>query len=493
VPRKGIALPPKDKIWKPLNKEEVKELANASLEVLNEVGVYVENKEIIAVADKNGCRVDYNKNLIHFPVDTVVEFVSKAPKDFFWAGRTEDDDVIFHGVSKKAYGSFTSPMPQVCIWDENKHEYVYSDATEDDLTKTVRLYDALENVDLIEPPTLDLASAKNGMPQHVHELFTCLSETTKHVNLSNAAPRTLEEWDYYVRLAAEISGSEEALRKRPVISGKSLFTPPLRLARSACYNLLGPTKHGIPLIVGGCNMPESILNAHYIVLHHASVLANVTLAQMLSPGIPCLVDTEGASLHMYEVTLNYSAPENNILNACLIQMVHDHIQLPASNSPWQSAKVTDIQSAYEATLGVSFLWMVGCDAWTNYPFNDFGFNAEMLLFHEELGEYFDHMGKRFRDTLPTKENIAFEAIREVGPLNDFFTHEITLKNLNLQYSPKLADYRTFAKWNVDKKNMLDRIREKIKLLEQHMPPRLPRDVSERMKRIVKEADHKLGV
>jgi trimethylamine:corrinoid methyltransferase-like protein len=131
--------------------------------------------------------------------------------------------------------------------------------------------------------------------------------------------------------------------------------------------------------------------------------------------------------------------------------------------------------------------------WTNYPGNDFAFNKEMLLFQEELAEYFSHMGKRFRDTIPTDSNVAFNAIREVGPLNDFFTHDVTLTNMSLQYSPRLADYRTFTKWSRDKKNMLDNVRERIKKLEEHVPPRLPEDVTERMKRIVREADQKLGM
>jgi hypothetical protein len=54
----------------------------------------------------------------------------------------------------------------------------------------MRLYDALENVHLVIPPTLDMEAAKSGLPQHVHELFTTLSETTKRINLSNAAQKS---------------------------------------------------------------------------------------------------------------------------------------------------------------------------------------------------------------------------------------------------------------------------------------------------------------
>jgi len=196
---------------------------------------------------------------------------------------------------------------------------------------------------------------------------------------------------------------------------------------------------------------------------------------------------------LYQITMNVSAPENQVLNAALIQMVRDHLGSPVWHSPFQSAKITDVQAAFEATATTYTQWITGCNVWTNYPGNDFAFNEEMLLFQEELAEYFSHMGKRFRDTIPTDSNVAFNAIREVGPLNDFFTHDVTLTNMSLQYSPRLADYRTFTKWGQDKKNMLDNMRERIKKLEEHVPPRLPEDVTERMKRIVREADQKLGM
>jgi len=488
----GITLPPKDKLWKPLSKDEVKQTVNASLKVLDEVGIHVDNEIILKSADDNGCTVDYHKKLVHFPDSVVNDFINKVPNDFLFAGRTEEFDVAYHGIPDHAYGVFGNCLPQVCFWDDRTSEYAYRDAIEADLLKSTRLYDALENVHLVIPPTLDMEAAKNGLAQHVHELNATLSETRKHINLSNAAPRTLDEWDYYARLASEVVGGDEELRKRPIISGKSLFSPTLRLSKPACHNLLGPAKHGLPVILGGCNMPLTIPNACNMVLQYSSILANVTLAQMLSPDIHFNIDVWGNSLHLTHVTMNIAAPENEIVNAALVQMVRDHLRLPVWHSPYQSAKITDIQCAYEATLALYTQWVTGVTVWTNYPGNDFGYNPEMLIFHEELAEYFDHMGKRFKDTLPTEENIAFKAIKDIGPLNDFFTHEVTLRNMDLQYTPKLADYRTFTKWNSDKKSMLDRIRERIKELEVYMPPRLPKDVTERMKKIVKEADRKLA-
>jgi trimethylamine:corrinoid methyltransferase-like protein len=383
-------------------------------------------------------------------------------------------------------------MPQVCVWNEGEGEYIYRHVKDADLPEITRLYDALATVDLIFPPTIALETAKQGLPAHIHELFATLSETTKHVNLTNAAPRSLDEWDYYVRLAAEVVGGEEELRRKPIISGKSLFTPPLRLSKPACFNLLGAAKYGLPLMIGGCNTPLTILNACNTVVNHASVVANLAFAQMLRPKMPCVVDVSGDSLHLIHITTNKTAPENLLLNAALIQMAHDHLGLPVCNGPYQSAKITDIQASFEASVATCSLWMLGCDFWVNYTFNDYAFNVEMLVFYDELARYFDHLGKRFIDTIPTDENVAFGAIKEVGPLADYLTHSITLKNANLQYKPELADYRDFTKWKKDKKNMLDRIREKVRILEMHRAPTLPGDVSRRMLMIVNEADRKLS-
>jgi trimethylamine--corrinoid protein Co-methyltransferase len=455
--------------------------------------VCVDNDDLLKIMEKNGCSVSHSKKFALLPEHVTKEFVKKAPSRFTLAGRSEQDDVFLDPKLGKAYGCFSSPMPRLCIWDPNKNDYDHRDATEEDLTRFVRLYDSLEHVDVVIPPTLAIDVAKKGLPQHVHELHITLSESTRHVNLANAAPKSSCEWDYYVRLAAEVVGGEEELTKRPIISGMSLFTPPLRLAKSACFNLLGPAKHGLPLLLGGANAPLAIPNACNTVVHHASVLANLALAQMISPGLPCMINVWECCLDLYNVTMNFEAPENQLLNCVLIQMVHDHLGIPVNFSPAQSAKVTDIQAAYEATIATSFQWMTGCDLWTNYTFNDYEFNPEMLLFQNELAEYFNHMGKRFTDTLPTDENIALNAIKDVGPLSDYLTHDVTLKNMQLQYIPKLADYRTFIKWSQDRQNMLDRIRNRIIELEKRVPTRLPADMMQRMKAIVKEADHELAI
>jgi trimethylamine:corrinoid methyltransferase-like protein len=205
-----------------------------------------------------------------------------------------------------------------------------------------------------------------------------------------------------------------------------------------------------------------------------------------------MINTWGTSLHLYTVTTVASGPESQLLNAANVQMIHDHLGIPVNYSPHSQAKTPDIQTSYEISVSMYVQWMMGCDVWTNYSFNDYAFNPEMLLFHNELAGYFNHMGKRFKDTIPTDESIAYNAIKDAGPTADYFTHEITLNNMDLQYTPELADYRTYANWSKDKKTMLTNIRDKLKQLEKHQPPPLPKDTQQNMLKIVIEADHKLS-
>jgi len=308
----------------------------------------------------------------------------------------------------------------------------------------------------------------------------------------NAAPMTIEEWDYFARLAAEVVGGLDELEKRPLISGTALVTPPLTLGISACYTLLGATKYNLPLLVGGANAPTTILNACQVVLHYASNLGTLTLAQMINPGTPCVIEIWQAPLDMYYATLNFASPESQLLNAALVQLVHDCLRLPCNTSPNTSSKTTDIQAAYEIALNVVFQFLTGVDIWTNYSFNDQAYNPETLILNHELYGYMKQLSHRHGDLIPIEENIAFQAIKEVGTGGDYLTHPITINNVKLLYRPRLADYRTLYAWMKDKTSMLDRIRAKVKEIDEYEPPPLPNEVVEKMNHIVKEADKKLG-
>jgi hypothetical protein len=62
--------------------------------------------------------------------------------------------------------------------------------------------------------------------------------------------------------------------------------------------------------------------------------------------------------------------------------------------------------------------------------------------------------------------------------------------MKLQYNPKFSESRPLNLWLNDKKTMFDRVREKVKKIEKIETSSLPKDVQERMEKIIVEANQK---
>lgn len=490
--RKGIQLPPVHSQFKPLTEDDEEAIEVTAFRALREVGMVVEHEEALRLADEIGCDVDHEKKTVHFPEHIIKEYTRKTPKTFLMAGRTPNNDIIMEGLGRKHYVANTSATSCVCLWDAERNEYVYRDAVTEDAVRFTRWFDALEDIDMLVPPILDTSASKVGLPEHVHEAYISLTENTKHSCFMNAAPASEEEWKYYIKLAASVVGDEETLRKRPIISGDCSVTPPLQLAHAACLNLLVPLKHGLPVVIGATNTPTTILNACQLVLGYAGALGTLTLHQAAGPGIGSIIIAWLAPMHMRYVSVNFAAPGSELVNAALVQMLHEKLRVPASQANWTNSKIPDVQMVYEQTLNIFFQIMCGVDLNANYNFNWEALNPESLIMvHDELLAYAKQLSKRFQDLKPSEENMAYDAIKEVGALGDYLKHPITIRNMHLQYTPKLADYRTHFAWSRDKISMFDRARARIKELDAYRSPPLPTDTVEKMKSIVKEADEKL--
>ncbi len=493
MPRKGIALPPQNKMWRPLTKDEIKLLEVAAFRVSSEVGIYIANDDVLKIAEDAGGIVDHNTHIAKFPEHVVREHTAKAPKSFTLAARTPEDDCVIDGVpGRKAFFGFGAGQPKYAIRGKDSKEYMFKDAGPEDVARFNRWQDGLEHQDMVLGALLGIGWAKQGLPQHVHELATYELNNRKHNVMMLAAPMDDIEWDYYARIVGEVVGGVEELKKRPIISGTVASSPPLQLASAACHNLVGDVKYGTPLFLGSGNTPTTILNAAQLVLMWTSHQCLMTLFQAASPGLPVFPIPWHVPLNMTYGSVPFCSPESILVNVAGTQMLHELWGLPATQGNSCMSKIPDdMQTAFELAL-TYILPGLGTNDWTiNYCGTPQTLYPEGMVMCNEYVDYFAQLMRRCDDLTPTPETMALDAIKEVGSRGDFFTHAVTIKNLNLQYNPKLADYKTEGAWMEDKTCMSDNVVAKMKELDQHMPPPLPSDVVQRINAICNEADSKL--
>ncbi len=70
-----------------LTQEEVERVHEASLEILENVGLLVRHPKARAVFQKNGCKVDSQTQIVKFPRPVVENFRSMLPPTFTFRGR----------------------------------------------------------------------------------------------------------------------------------------------------------------------------------------------------------------------------------------------------------------------------------------------------------------------------------------------------------------------------------------------------------------------
>jgi len=92
------------------------------------------------------------------------------------------------------------------------------------------------------------------------------------------------------------------------------------------------------------------------------------------------------------------------------------------------------------------------------------------------------------------ETLAVDVIRAVGPEGHFMSQRHTLRHLETElFFPKLFDRTSEVTWaKAGKKDLRDVAKEKAKkILKEHFPEPLPKDVERQLAQIVKDAEKEL--
>jgi len=91
------------------------------------------------------------------------------------------------------------------------------------------------------------------------------------------------------------------------------------------------------------------------------------------------------------------------------------------------------------------------------------------------------------------ETLAVDVIREVGPGGHFMSHKHTLKWARDAFMPQLFDRTSEVTWTkAGKKQICEVARERaVKILKEHTPEPLPKDVQENIRSIVRKAEKEL--
>jgi len=225
-----------------LTDEQLDSLQEATLRILEDVGVRFPSETALAILADHGARIDRATQIVRFPRDLVRRALKTVPRYFRLGARDASYDLqLQEGVTY-----FTTDGCGVETIDFETRERRPS--CKADVGKMARIADALPSIGFYWP----MVSAQDfGRTAPLHEMDASWNNTVKHVQsetvMGDAPCR------YTLEMATVIAGSREEIRRRPPFSLVVCTIAPLTQDKEGIEGALVLAEAGIP--VGFLAMP----------------------------------------------------------------------------------------------------------------------------------------------------------------------------------------------------------------------------------------------
>ncbi len=294
-------------------KDELKAIHQATMDVLMDLGIKVENDEAVSIFKAGGCIVDEKTNVVKIPEYVVRRALQTAPSRFTLWGRDKKHNTVMECGGKVHWTCFGTGV-KVCKYISNgKYETV--DSRESDIAEIAKLCDWAENIDYFSLPVSAREYAGHGS-QDMHEVFTPLVSTTKHYHdIDPVGPNIENYWEVITTL---YGGDEEEARRKPIMSMLLCPTSPLELGDNACQVIMKGARYNMPVNVLSMAMSggsSPVYLAGTLVTHNAEVLAGIVLGQLTVPGAPNFYGSSTTTFDLKKGTAPVGSPELALISA----------------------------------------------------------------------------------------------------------------------------------------------------------------------------------
>ena len=422
-----------------LTEDWISKIHEASLEILEEVGLLVRNAKARERFDTFGCQVDHETQLVKFPKEVIDQFVQVFPSQFTFHGRDPEFDLTLPDDGPV----FTtgSSVPDLIDLDTGEVRR----ATSDDIAQIAHLVNELPGYDVISIPVI----ADDAPPEryHLHRFYPAIKNTLKPV--LGSAPNAKEAMDI-LRLGTLVAGSEEDYRARPFLTyGVCPVISPLLMDNDSTEMLMFYAEQKLPCSIilapnAGMTAPMTLLGT--LAQCNVEFLATAVLAQMSSLGTPLIYSALPTVADMRTGAYAPGGIETVILMIGCAQMARFYNVPCAGFIGLTNAKLNDAQSGYETGLSTMAALNAGLDLFYTGGLLDglSTFDFAKLVIDSEIISMLKRMLRGYEES---SEGFALDVIKQVGPGGTFLNLAHTRKNMRkTSFFPEISDRESRLRW-----------------------------------------------
>ncbi len=469
-----------------LSEQDKKMIHEAGLEIMETVGVRVHSAMAKASLKKAGAIVDEKTSVVKFPTALTKSLISKVPKGIVLAGREKEFDLPLDG--RHAY--FTTDGCGISVWDQKTRSRRQS--VLQDIVDTTIISDYLTYLSIYEPMVV-----AHDVPEKVH-VIAAMKEafrlTQKHITSESTS--NPEEARLQIKMASEIVGGIEELRKRHLMSAMVCTMSPLTLDGNATDAAMIWADAKVPIHITGMAMagissPATI--AGNLVVNHAETLALTAAIQARSPGAPAIYGSVISNMNPKTGAIQLASPESLVLCVAAGEMGH-YVNMPSYGGVGSNAKTPGMWSSFENGMVA-----LGNTVFGQEINNGIGMlDCSTVLSYEQMIIDDDIMGRALvaaREVQVNENTLHMDMIKEVGILGmgakkgNYLSEKATMMEAREFYLSPIFGSEPYDQWvSKGKKDDLTLAKERADwILKNHQPVQLDKTTLGTLTKIVKEA------
>jgi trimethylamine--corrinoid protein Co-methyltransferase len=419
--------------------DELESIHQASLTVLNEIGVDFLHEGARAMLRGVGADVDPASERVRFDPALVEAHIGLAPRQFTLHSRNPERALVIGG-DHTAFCSVAS-APNTFDREGGRRPGAHRD-----FQNFIRLGQSFDQVHLwggypVEPVDI------HASVRHLDALFDMLTLSDKPIHAYSLGRERNRDAIELARLARGID--DETLEREP-----SLFTiinssSPLRLDTPMLEGIIQMASRNqvvvlTPFTLAGAMAPVTLAGA--LTQQNAEALAGLVLAQTVRPGSPFVYGGFTSNVDMKSGAPAFGTPE--YMKTAIVggQLARRH-GLPYRSSNANAANSLDAQAAYESVFSLWGAIMGGANMLMHGAgWMEGGLQAsfeKMALDADLLGMVADFL----RPLAVDEGELAIEAMRDVGPGGHFFgTAHTQARYRTAFFAPMISDWRNYETW-----------------------------------------------
>jgi trimethylamine--corrinoid protein Co-methyltransferase len=458
-------------LTEPMSEEQVLKIDNASMDILENVGVVF--RDPIAVEDWRKAGADIRDgDRIHLDRGLVRELIKTIPASFTYHARNPAKSLPF-GYDHSMFVPMTG-APFLRGLDDVRRNPMLADLA--DFHKLSHMLPALHSTGhhIVEPYDHPISQ------RHLRITYSSMKHSDKTFMGMTTSPKNAED----VLDMCEVLFGAEFMETHPVVTGNCNGNSPLvwdevMLGAMRAFNRRNQPVLCSPFVLGGANTPASTAPA--VAQLNAEALSALAYTQVVREGCPAIYGHYLSTVSMRSGAPMAGTPEISLMNMMIGQMARYY------DVPWRTsntlggAKTFDAQAGYESATTLMAVMMSGANyIWHSAGWNEAGMHCSMAKFIVDAEQC--AMAYRMAEGIRWDDfDEALAAVPDVGPGGHYLGHPHTIENFQRAFfMPEMFDNNSIEQWAAEgsveiTERALKRAQELLKAYEE---PKLDEGVNE---------------